>query len=260
MKWYITGDAHGSFERFENFDMDREIGIIVLGDFCVNYYLDKRDTRKKNDLLNKWPKATFYIVRGNHEARPETLIDIKEVYDSEIQGNVWQETDFPNIKYLQDGGIYTFNGKKALVIGGAYSVDKEHRIINGWSWFPTEQLSAAEQDEITHKVSGQGFDFVFSHTCPFPWMPTDLFLPMVDQARVDNSMELWLDKLKDKINYKVYCFGHFHSDRIEKPGVEQFFESIELLDKVYDRWVNYEKTGQLEDGLVLGPKFFDKNT
>ena len=241
MKFYLTGDTHGRFDRFDNFDMDREIGIIVLGDFCVNYYLSKRDTHKKNELLNKWPKATFYVVRGNHEARPETLINIKEVYDNEIQGNVWQESGFPNIKYLQDGGIYTFNGKRALVIGGAYSVDKEHRIINGWSWFPTEQLSAAEQDEITHKVSGQGFDFVFSHTCPFPWMPTDLFLPMIDQSRVDSSMELWLDKLRYKIDYKVWCYGHFHTDRVENYFASIFYETIRDLEEVYDEHLELQK-------------------
>ena len=37
------------------------------------------------------------------------------------------------------GEIYNINGKSILVIGGAYSVDKEYRLLKGWSWFKDEQ-------------------------------------------------------------------------------------------------------------------------
>ena len=36
-------------------------------------------------------------------------------------GVVYYEPEFPNILFAKDGEIYDFDGKKALVIGGAYS-------------------------------------------------------------------------------------------------------------------------------------------
>lgn len=241
MKFYITGDTHGDFSRFNDFKMNRKIGIIICGDAGVNYYLNKRDEKLKAKLLKDWPQATFYLVRGNHEARPQSLITMKEVYAKEIEGNVWIEEEYPNIKYLKDGEVYNFNGKSALVIGGAYSVDKEYRIINGWQWFPTEQLNAVERDAITKQYEGQSFDLVLSHTCPYPWMPFDKFLPMIDQSKVDNSMEYWMEHLSHKIKYTLWCFGHFHDDRQVNYFSQMVSEQIYDLDKLFKKYKRHQK-------------------
>lgn len=76
-----------------------------------------------------------------------------------------------------------------------------------------EQLFPDEMNYITKKVKNNYFDFVLTHTCPRYWEPTDLFINGIDQSAVDKSMEDWLDKLKDQINFTVWCFGHYHADR-----------------------------------------------
>lgn len=38
---------------------------------------------------------------------------------------MYYEEKYPNILFAIDGEIYNLNSKKTLVIGGAYSVDKE---------------------------------------------------------------------------------------------------------------------------------------
>ena len=68
-------------------------------------------------------------------------------------GTVWYEEEFPNILFAQDGEIYTINGKECLVIGGAYSVDKEYRLMNGWSWFKDEQPSKSVKAYIEKVVT-----------------------------------------------------------------------------------------------------------
>lgn len=72
---------------------------------------------------------------------------------------------------------------------------------------------------------------VLSHTCPLKYEPTEMFLPMIDQSSVDNSTEAWLDRIEDRIHYKAWFCGHWHTDkRIDKMHfLFHSFESDESL-------------------------------
>lgn len=238
-KWLITGDLHGNASRFAETYEDElnpsEVGIIILGDAGVNYFLDKRDLRLKETLKNYLFR--FYLVRGNHEARPSDVPNMVELYDQEVKNFVYLEPNYPSIRYLQDGEVYNFNGISALVVGGAYSVDKEYRQKMGWSWFANEQLSSKEWVDIHNKTDGLKVDMVLTHTCPISWEPTDLFLDFIKQDTVDKSMENELETLKNSIDWGVWLFGHFHADRLERPRVEQMFKYIDNLETVRDRWL-----------------------
>ena len=250
--WIITGDTHGDMSRFSRLSVEdpNATAVIILGDAGCNYYKNKKDDRTKQALLDT--NMTFYLVRGNHEDRPENITGMISVYDEEVQGEVFMEEAFPAIKYLKDGGIYVINGHKTLVIGGAYSVDKWYRLGMGYQWFPQEQLTTDEMATIETNIKGQHFDFVLSHTCPISWEPVDLFLRGIDQSSVDKSMEQWLDNLKDKIEWTVWLFGHYHADRLERPGVEMFYREIEDMDNVWDRWTSGK---ELDWWLDKSPNF-----
>ena len=58
-----------------------------------------------------------------------------------------------------------------------------------------------------------------------------MFLPMIDQSSVDNSTEAWLDRIEDRIHYKAWFCGHWHTDkRIDKMHfLFHSFESDESL-------------------------------
>lgn len=233
-QWIVTGDTHGNMSRFAKLTGTPDLGVIILGDAGCNYYRNKKDSRTKQQLEDTG--CLYYLVRGNHEERPENIPNIISIYDENVQNEVFVEPGFSHIRYLKDGKIYTFNNHRTLVIGGAYSVDKEYRLAMGYAWFPQEQLTRAEMQAISDKVRGQKFDFVFSHTCPLSWEPTDLFLRGIDQSKVDKSMETWLDTLKEEIDYDVWLFGHYHADRIERQGVEMFFTEMEDLEATWNRW------------------------
>ena len=241
--WIVTGDCHGDMRRFANYVYPRDgtTGIIILGDAGVNYYMNNRDTSAKKKLQNSGYQ--FYLVRGNHEARPEDCKGVEWTYDSNVNGIVGIDTYAPAIHYFRDGDIYNINNRRCLVIGGAYSVDKFYRLSRGYpyQWFENEQLDPKEREEIFEKVKGQEFDFVLTHTCPRAWEPTDLFIAGLDQSNIDKSMENWLDDIKNVIKYKVWLFGHFHADRIEKHKVQQFFITDENLETIWDRWTSLEK-------------------
>ena len=88
-------------------------------------------------------------------------------------------------------------------------------------------------------IKGQSFDFVLTHTCPFDYMPTDLFIVGVDQSTVDNSTEHWLqDEVLANINYNVWLFGHFHDDRLVRPHIEMYFHYYDEIDYIYNNHMN----------------------
>lgn len=246
----ITGDTHGRVvTRLENIKrnnpdlLPEETAVIILGDAGINFYLNKSD--KKNKKMISAIGYTVYCVRGNHEERPENL-GYTPVWDENVSNFVRQEEGFPLIKYLYDGGHYMINGHKCLVIGGAYSIDKWYRLNKmpgaSWcGWFKDEQLTPGEMDMILDLSIGEEFDFILSHTCPSYFEPVDLFLGFIDQSTVDKSMEHWMNRIADQIDWKVWCFGHFHADRIERPGVEQFYYHYENIEDIWNRWYG-EKT------------------
>lgn len=225
---YITGDTHGDFSRLrffcKNQNTSNEDTIIILGDAGLNYYLNKKDIKLKQMVSNI--PITLFCVRGNHEERPENISTYKT---KEYWGGiVFYEEEFPNILFAKDGEEYNINGKKCLVLGGAYSVDKYYRLSMGYHWFSSEQLSDNEKELIFKKINGKYYDYVFSHTCPYNTRPVHLFLQGIDQSTVDSSMEYWLQKVADSIIFKKWFFGHYHDDWING-NYEMLFTNIQKI-------------------------------
>lgn len=240
---YVIGDIHGRFQPIRDFyqrneekinhtgRFNKENTLILLGDSGINYYLNERDARLK-DKLKDYP-FTYFVIRGNHEERASNLaLKNPEAWHTEEYwgGQVLVENDFPHIKYASDYlAVYNIpywtgdyiNGEpeikeyKTLTIPGAYSVDKDYRLMMGYAWFPDEQLTEKEKEEglTILKENGYKYDLVLSHTCPCLFEPTDLFLPYIDQSIVDKSMERYLGHLEFAIEYNCWMWGHYHAFR-----------------------------------------------
>lgn len=230
-RWYVTGDLHGQIGHLKDFEDKEGDAVILLGDAGFNYYLGKKDWKFKHNMSKK--NCVFYVVRGNHEARPQDIKGMVSVYDPNVKGEIYVESEFPKIRYFKDGAEYDIGGYSILVIGGAYSVDCFYRLKMGWQWFANEQLSAQEKNDITNNVKGHKYDIVLTHTCPYSWRPTEFFLPSIDQSTVDNSTELWLEEIKDSIEWTVWLFGHYHKDLVVANHAMMLQESIEPLDGLW---------------------------
>lgn len=275
MKFYVTGDKHGQFHTILQNEIVKDFNnaIIILGDAGINYYLRDLDDRLKKEISEN-SKCMWYIVRGNHEARPQDVsVPYEKIWDPWVGGYVYVQEDYPTIRFFMDYGEYNITGYRVAVIGGAYSVDKWWRLARAGiqketdlnynnpkrtGWFPNEQLSSEEIKDATKLFGGSYYDFVLSHTCPISWQPTDLFLSAVDQSSVDTSMEQWMDELKDKIEWFIWLFGHYHKDRLERPYVEMYYNDIESLDDIMNRWQGYGDEGELVWWLVKSPNFYMK--
>lgn len=228
-KIYLMSDIHGDFKPVRNFylrakdkekmTLNREDQVLIItGDFGANFFFNYRDENFK-EKLGKYP-FTFFVIRGNHEERPEICAEKypDKWHKEEYFGNVvWVENNYPYIKYAWDKvSLYYINGYETLIIPGAYSVDKYRRLQMGWSWFENEQLENWERDfglDIIDFDLNYKCDLVLSHTCPIMFEPTDLFLSIVDQSMVDKTMERYLGEIEYKLDYKAWCWGHYHQHR-----------------------------------------------
>ena len=222
---FVLGDIHGAYQPVQNFynylnSLDTpldNVTLILLGDVGANFFFDERDTAFKKKLGEY--NLTYFLIRGNHEERPSVCYrkePEKWNLETYFGGSVYVENDFPYIKYAADTPFqYNINGHSCLTLPGAYSVDKEYRIQNNLGWFKDEQLTSAEMQigEMLVKSDPQ-WDIVLSHTCPICYEPTDLFLSSVNQKVVDKTMERYLGELEYNLDYKLWCWGHYHQTRV----------------------------------------------
>ena len=225
---YITGDTHGSFERVESFcermKTKREDILIILVDARKNYSGLRYD-RLKKELLEELP-ITIFAIHGNHEQRPYTIESYKE---REWNGGiVYYEEDFPSILFAKDGEIFNLGGFQTIVMGGAYSIDKTYRLAYGYGWWEDEQPS----DEIKRYVENQldsvkwNIDVVLSHTTPLKYEPVEVFMTGVDQSKVDKTTEISLDKIENRLSYKKWYCGHYHTEK-KIDNLEIMFENFD---------------------------------
>lgn len=143
---------------------------------------------------------------------------------------VFIEDEYPNLIFAKDGEIYNIDGKKILVIGGAYSLDKHYRLLRGYKWFKDEQLTKKEMNAILDKVKGKHFDIVLTHTCSYKYEPKEVFLRGLDQSKVDKSMEHFLDEIEENISYDKWYCGHYHTEK-QVDKLEFMFGRIKIFNK-----------------------------
>ena len=224
---YITGDTHGDFSRIERFcdrfHPSKDDVMIILGDAGFNYYGGKRDQRAKKRMAEL--PITIFSIHGNHEMRPGTIPSYR--LRKWNGGMVFVEDDYPNLLFAVDGEVFDMGGQKTIVIGGAYSVDKYYRLANGWNWWADEQPTPEMKKGIEKVLDYENWkvDAVLTHTVPLKYEPVEVFLPQIDQSKVDKSTETWLDSIEDRLTYRRWYAGHYHTEKsIDKLTI--LFESI----------------------------------
>ena len=125
------------------------------------------------------------------------------------------EDEFPSLLFAADGSFFSFDGIQTFVMGGAYSVDKDIRLARNWGWWPDEQPDDEARQWAEQQLEANGWrtDIVLTHTTPLRYEPVEVFMSCVDQSRVDKSTEEWLDTIEQRLAYKRWYCGHFHTEK-----------------------------------------------
>lgn len=233
MRYFVTGDTHGRFGRIVIFCQENETTqddvLVICGDAGINYYCDDRDARLKEKLAEL--PITLFCVHGNHEERPFMLDYETKEWNG---GLVYYEEAYPNLLFAKDGEVYHFGDRTVMAIGGAYSVDKWYRLRNGLHWFKSELPTEDMLDFIESQLDASNWkiDIVFTHTVPLAYEPTWAFLPGIDQSAVDKSLENWLQKIVEKLDFEEWYAGHYHVESQEGPIRIMYndYEELEIED------------------------------
>lgn len=235
---YVTGDTHGSFERFasRNFPdqkmMTRDDLVIVCGDFG-GVWSDSPEERHWLDWLNDKPFTTLF-VDGNHE-------NFDRLCDGEFE-----EIDYcggkahrirQNVLHLMRGHVFEFEGKKFFAFGGASSHDIRDGILDpddfkdkeefkrqrsrmrrmglqfrvkGQSWWPQEMPSEEEMQRGIDNLARHDnqVDYVISHC-----LPQQIAAAFSMGLYESDPLTLYFNKLVfDGLKFERWFCGHYHID------------------------------------------------
>lgn len=222
---FFTGDLHGDITKLirfiERFNLTSEDSIIVLGDAGLLWRNDKKDFKI---TLKNWELCSngvhLYFIDGNHE----NFKLLNHLPIDENNMGIVSET----IHYLRRGQIYVFNNKKVLVCGGADSIDRFRR-TEGLTWWADEAIS----EETIDGIPAGHYDYVLTHCCPRSVFENNrvylITLSNIDQDYVEHQSEDRLEKLKNKITFDHFYFGHYHIDKKLDDKFRCFFNDFEEM-------------------------------
>lgn len=227
---FITGDTHAPLDMgklsLERFPIQEELTkvdyMLVCGDFGGVWDGGSHDKVCIDDF-NKRTFTTLF-VDGNHEN-----FDLLDAYPVEVWngGKVHRISD--SVIHLMRGQVFNLEGQTFFTMGGGNSIDKQFR-LPGRSWWPQEMPSQAEYDEALVNLGKHKYmvDYIITHAAPENLMC--LFHPKHDDER---ELNLFLQDVVDKTQYRKYLFAHLHEDRILDEKHRVLYHDVILLNQTY---------------------------
>ena len=204
---YITGDLHGDVSRLaRTHKLKKGDTLLVLGDFGVLWYGDKRDAKTL-----KWLKRRRYTVLfldGVHENY--ALLDAVETAE---YGGAKAGKLADNIYHLLRGEIYEIEGKTVFAFGGGDAESEwEFRADADATW----ERQTPSGDEMsrgyeTLAAAGNRVDVIATH---FPSGKTNGYFAARhgDDVRL-RGVHVYLNRLEETVAFDHWYFGSLHADR-----------------------------------------------
>jgi 3-oxoacid CoA-transferase subunit A len=219
---------------------------IILGDGGFMWPHNQGTDLFNYRVLANRPFPVLCVI-GNHEPILG-MRDIPEV-DIGIGESVYQIQSEPFVAYLKRGKIYTIDGIKMLVLGGALSVDKNSR-EPGKTWWELEYWTEKEKQDVFNLLeSDNTFDYVLSHTGP----------QHINQRLFDDGTLFYSAKFKDEvailndgihkiIKFREWWCGHWHRnlyyyDKETNLGYQYLYKITKILDKKDNRMTVHNESG-----------------
>ncbi len=209
---WLTGDIHGSHTinklASSNFpegkNLTKDDYVIILGDFGLLWTKDRNpEERFWTDWLTEKPWTTI-VVPGNHENWDRIYeLPIIEKFGAPIR----EYND--SIYLMKRGEIYTLEGETFFNMGGAYSIDRNQRILNK-SWWEAEVPTTKEFEHGLKNLEEIGWevDYILGHNTS-NYAVDKMFNP---RWKIADPVSAFFDAVVDKTSFTNFYFGHWHKD------------------------------------------------
>lgn len=256
---FVTGDTHGDFSRlnsknfpFQNM-MTKEDYVIIAGDFGI--WRDNPQSRNWLKWLNEKPFTTLF-VDGNHEN-----YDLLAEYPVGFwNGGVVQFIN-ESVIHLMRGEVYILQGKTFFTMGGASCHDIQDGIlekddpdlrekkrkmeahrkmyrVNHESWWAQELPNNLEYENAIKSLQRYNWevDYVITHCAP-----EKIARLIADDSYPKDNLTIFLEAVAQKLNYKVWVFGHYHKNlSINNRFILLYQEIVEIAsDEMLDGSIEY---------------------
>ena len=239
---FLTGDTHGALEigklSLDNFPagaaLSRKDMVVILGDFGLLWSdPPAEEERKWLARLEEFPWTTLFLD-GNHENfHLLGALPTEERFGSPV-GVV-----SPHVLHLRRGYVYSLEGKRYFVFGGARSVDRKQRIPE-ISWWPGELPSAEELRRALDSLQAENWsvDYIFTHTAPTHILRAlDLY-----KFLEGDPVSAFLDEIYREVSYSKWFCGHLHRNLgFQKDRIFVLRENI--MDADSERILSVERDG-----------------
>jgi hypothetical protein len=214
-KSYLLGDIHGYWSvilQHLNHVNESETCYIQVGDFGVGFDDFEKEFDKLLRLNSRLVEynSDLFIIRGNHD-------NPKWFRDNEFKSPKEQLT---NIFFVPDYTVLNLNGENILFIGGAVSIDRVPRRMDGpdRSWWSDEVVNF----DFEKVKELRDIDRVICHTAPDFCQPLKFNQLVYDFATQDDklledlrseraNMTKLVTEIMKNNKIKSFTYGHFHN-------------------------------------------------
>ena len=221
MRLLLVGDLHANIERAKEIndlairqDIDKIIG---LGDFGYTFTPDVISAVSAQ-------KIPWYFIDGNHDDHTQLTHDAPEI-----------EEFAHELYYIPRGHVWEWESKTFAAMGGAYSIDKSHRVPY-ISWWPDEQIQIGDMYRLDENIGSKKVDIFLSHEAPK--IAVKHFFK--DANREGLSDRAFLEQAYNNYKPKLWIHGHWHyryewqSDDTKFIGLGHDYDTIEEQAYILD--------------------------
>lgn len=181
----FIGDVHGKFSRYEKIILEHP-NTIQVGDMGIGFRHWPHGEWQANPPYDKMVAANAWFIPGNHD-------------NPNVCKNHSQCIKAGHFESLRDG-------RMAMFIGGAESIDKAYR-IEDYSWWPEEELSQEKMWVIAGIYEKIKPDVMVTHDAPL----TAVHAIHNSHHRYDSSRtQQFLQSLWNFHKPKLWVHGHHH--------------------------------------------------
>lgn len=181
----VIGDIHGLFRAYRNIirNCSKSVQVGDMGVGFIRYGGPFHGTPSQNPPFYAMAKGNHRFERGNHD-----------------NPNVCKKHKF----WIPDGTVED----NMMFVGGEFSIDRDYR-QEGYNWWPDEQLSITEFNQVVDTYWVAKPEIMITHGCPLDVVEmvcAQRRVRFFEPSRTTQAFQIMFEMHKPKL----WIFGHHH--------------------------------------------------